>query len=177
MVANQIIFVARLKCRSTFAILHHNRIDEAKEIQFHLFQQGSIFGLRQCFPTFFNSRYRYFVKKIFDGTPNWFDTCKDQGILTSGGTLALAHGTLVCRGTPVGNHWAKELTLSPFSLKRWRHFRKTMMFTERLTDLIGQAKIAWWFSFRLEPIFDTAPAASKMMLALKVVKIDSKIIV
>jgi hypothetical protein len=46
MVVNQIIFVARLKCRSRFAILDHNRIDDAKEIQFRLFQQGCL--LLQC---------------------------------------------------------------------------------------------------------------------------------
>jgi len=33
----------------------------------------------------------------------------------------------------------------------------------------------WWFGFRLEPIFNNAPDAFKMMLGLKVVKIDSKI--
>jgi len=33
----------------------------------------------------------------------------------------------------------------------------------------------WWFGFRLKPIFNTAPAASKTMLASKGVKIDSNI--
>ncbi len=45
--------------------------------------------------------------------------------------------------------------------------------TERFTDL---GKL-WWFDFRLEPIYITAPAASNMMFGLKVIKIDSKIII
>jgi len=35
----------------------------------------------------------------------------------------------------------------------------------------------WWFGFRLEPILNTALAASKILLDLKVVKIDPKIII
>jgi len=34
-----------------------------------------------------------------------------------------------------------------------------------------------WFNFMLKPIYKTAPAASKKMLGLKVVKINSKIII
>jgi len=32
--------------------------------------------------------------------------------------------------------------------------------TERFTDL-GKLNSLWWFGFRFEPIFTTAPAASK----------------
>jgi hypothetical protein len=52
--------------------------------------------------------------------------------------------------------------------------------TECFTDFgpLNQAKFAhWWFSVRLEPIFDTAPAASKMSRDSKVVKRDQKIII
>jgi hypothetical protein len=46
--------------------------------------------------------------------------------------------------------------------------------TECFTDS-GKLNFPMVVRFRLEPIFNTAPAASKMMLDLKVVKIDSKI--
>ncbi len=35
----------------------------------------------------------------------------------------------------------------------------------------------WWFGFRLEPIFNTAPAAFKNAARLKVVKLDPKLII
>ena len=37
--------------------------------------------------------------------------------------------------------------------------------------------VLWWFGSRLRPIFETAPAASKMTLVARVVKSDSKILV
>ncbi len=55
--------------------------------------------LDQCLPTFSCSRHPYLVIKIFGGTPNWYYRYKDQEIITIGGTL-------VCGGTPVGNHWS-----------------------------------------------------------------------
>ena len=63
------------------------------------------YTLTQCFPTFFGSRHPYLILKIFGGTPNWLNRYKDQGIGTFGGTL-------VCRGTPVGNHCSMVCTFS-----------------------------------------------------------------
>ena len=60
-------------------------------------------SLDQCFPTFFGSRHHYLELKIFGGTPSWFNRDKDQGIGSIGGTPCTS--TLVCGGTPVGNHW------------------------------------------------------------------------
>ena len=48
--------------------------------------------------------------------------------------------------------------------------------TKRFTDLV-KLNLSMWSSFRLEPIFDTATVAQKMMLTSKVVKIGSKIII
>ncbi len=44
---------------------------------------------------------------------------------------------------------------------------------ESFTDM-GKLNLSMVVRFRLEPIFNTAPAASKTILCLKGVKIDSK---
>jgi len=36
--------------------------------------------------------------------------------------------------------------------------------------------LLWWFGLKLEPMFDNASVASKMILAVKVIKSDSKVI-
>ena len=45
--------------------------------------------------------------------------------------------------------------------------------TECLRDL-DKFNLIWWFDFKLNHIFTTAPAASKILLASKVVKSDPK---
>ena len=75
--------------------------------------------LHRCFPTFFDSRHPYVVLNIFGSTPNWFNMYKDQGIFTICVPLKPTHGTLVCRGTPVGNH------CSTYLFKRCRTSRMT----------------------------------------------------
>jgi len=54
----------------------------------------------QCFPTFFCSRHPFLAIKIFGGIPSWLNRYKDQEIITIGGTV-------VCRGTQVGNYCSK----------------------------------------------------------------------
>ena len=47
---------------------------------------------------------------------------------------------------------------------------------ECLSRIWTSLTLLWWFGERLKPIFATAPAASKIQLALKVIKSDLKII-
>jgi len=60
--------------------------------------------LCQCFRTFFGSRHPYIVFKIFGGTLASLIGIKIREMQQLAVPLALVHGTLVCRGTPVGNH-------------------------------------------------------------------------
>ena len=62
------------------------------------------YSSEQCFSTFFDSWHPYIVMKIFGGTPNWFNRYIK---IEEFEHLALAHDTLMCRGTTVGNHWLK----------------------------------------------------------------------
>ena len=64
---------------------------------------GEVVTLEQCFPTFFGWRHPYLVSNIFGGIPGWLIRYKDKLIITIGGTL-------VCRGTPVGNQCTSEAT-------------------------------------------------------------------
>ena len=60
--------------------------------------------VEQGFPTFFGSRHPYLVVKVFGGTPSWSHRYKTKELSFLAAPLALARGTLVFRGTPVGNH-------------------------------------------------------------------------
>jgi len=66
------------------------------------------------------------------------------------------------------------LDLNDFFYKMHCYRPIVMSCTESFTDL-GKLNFRWWFGFRLEPIFNTAPAASKNKASFKRGQIDSKI--
>ena len=67
------------------------------------------------FPKLFWSQYLYLALKISGGTPCRSIRLLDQGIVT----LTPAHGTLVSRGTPIGNHSSRELAERLVSAEHW----------------------------------------------------------
>ena len=64
---------------------------------------------------FFDSRHPYLVLKIFGGTLASLIRIMIKEFLHLSAPLPLSHGTLMCRGTPVGNHcfrlWLNHQTM------------------------------------------------------------------
>lgn len=69
----------------------------------------------------------------------------------------------------------KSLTKGPIIFKiACRHIWTTLQDKENV--FLDKKILLWWFGLKLEPMFDNASVASKMILAVKVIKSDSKVI-